>query len=895
MKHFYYTRLWLLLAVVAIVLPVGALKREQRATWMSAYTGCWPTSAITSGSADAHKRICEANLDTLQRNNFTTIYYHVRTMCDAMYDSKYEPWSSYVSGTRGVAPAFDPLDYLLTSAHTRGIEVYAWLNPYRYINSSLYDSYGDAGGDKNYENSHPEWLIKWETEGRTWTILNPALQEVKQRIVDVIADILEKYDVDGIVFDDYFYQQGLPMDYDAADYKKYTDAGGSLSQADWRRENVNDMVRMVNDYIKSVKPWVRFGISPAGVAMGNNLASIAGEKYGVTPCPGSDWQYDGIYSDPLAWLQAGTIDFISPQVYWRIGNTAADYGKITPWWYTVASKFNRHCYISQSLSSRSGDDFADLLEEIDLTRTSVENSDPGTVYFPWKTLKALSMKENRKNVYLSNYLRMNTFQTSALSPMVTWVDASYPGTASSVVRNGRTISWEGPDNVRFTIYAVPKSVGMSGFHKEEEYLRGISYEKSFEIPTYDSNYPEFGIADADLDNYLYAVATYDRYGNEYSAVFEGQTVGASETPELKFPVDGETAPGAFNFSWEGSAAVYEITVAADAAMKDVIVRKEVTGNYVAAADLAGFSSNTTYYWQVVARDNNTTDARSSVESFMVDVFRITSPASEAVGVSLTPTVEWVSVGEGASYTLQLATDSSFGKVVYETTTTETAVTVPVYTLVGNTTYYARVLVDGGVSETSWFTTKSVTPAVPVLESPATDGVTLNSNSVISVEPVEGVAITRIMVSEKNTFPVRTSYNGLFSTGIFETPQLSDEVFTKYLTSSGEYYARACFQYVGEDGATATTDWCRPVSFNYDASAGVASMRTEDIYAIGGNDARLVAGRSGLVAEVYTADGRLALSVATDASGMASLSGLPDGAYLIVVKVDDKIETLKFLK
>ncbi len=398
-----------------------------------------------------------------------------------------------------------------------------------------------------------------------------------------------------------------------------------------------------------------------------------------------------------------------------------------------------------------------------------------------------------------------------------------------------------------------------------------------------------------MDNYRYAVATYDRYGNEYSAVFEGQAVGQSETPVLKFPVGGETAPGTFNFSWNGNSSVYEITVASDAAMKNVIVRKEVTGNYAAAADLSKFNSNTTYYWQVAARDNNATDARSSVESFMVDVFRITSPASEAAGVSLTPTVEWVSIGEGASYTLQLATDSLFDEIVYETTSAETSATIPAYTLVGNTTYYVRVLVDGGVSETSWFTTKSVTPTVPVLVSPATDGVTLNSHSVISVEPMEGVSITRIMVSEKNTFPVRTSYNGLFSTGIFETPQLSDEVFAKYLTSSGEYYARACFQYVGEDGATATTDWCRPVSFNYDASASVAAMRAEDVYAIGGNDARLVAGRSGLVVEVYTADGRLALSTATDASGVASLSGLPEGAYWIVVKGDDTIETLKFFK
>lgn len=164
-------------------------------------------------------------------------------------------------------------------------------------------------------------MIKWENNGRTWTILNPALPEVKQRIIDVTIDLISKYDVDGVVFDDYFYQNGLPASYDAADYAKYTAAGGTMSQLDWRRENVNDMVRQLYAAIKAAKPWVRFGIGPAGVA-GKHA-----DDYGLEPCPGNDWQYDGICSDPLAWLSEGTIDFISPQVYWRIGYSAADYAK----------------------------------------------------------------------------------------------------------------------------------------------------------------------------------------------------------------------------------------------------------------------------------------------------------------------------------------------------------------------------------------------------------------------------------------------------------------------------------------------------------------------------------------------------------------------------------------
>ena len=240
-------------ALLAASFQASAVKREHRATWMSAYVSDWPSTAITASNAENLKAVCNNNLDSLQRNNFTTIYYHARTMCDAMYDSKYEPWSSYVSGTRGVTPAFDPLGYIVEHAHERGLEVYAWLNPYRYLNSSYNTGWGENGGDKNYENSHPDWLIKWTTDSRTWTILNPALPEVKQRIVDVVLDIIDKYDVDGIVFDDYFYQESLPEEYDADDYAAYTSAGGTLSQLDWRRENVNDMVRKVYAAIKADK------------------------------------------------------------------------------------------------------------------------------------------------------------------------------------------------------------------------------------------------------------------------------------------------------------------------------------------------------------------------------------------------------------------------------------------------------------------------------------------------------------------------------------------------------------------------------------------------------------------------------------------------------------------
>lgn len=872
-----------------------ALKREQRATWMSAYVADWPSSPITVNNAEALKTICQNNLDSLQRNNFTTIYYHARTMCDAMYDSKYEPWSSYVSSTRGVAPAFDPMAYLVENAHKRGIEVYAWMNPYRYINSTYSTGWGNAGGDKNYENSHPDWLIKWENNGRTWTILNPALPEVKQRIIDVTIDLISKYDVDGVVFDDYFYQNGLPASYDAADYAKYTAAGGTMSQLDWRRENVNDMVRQLYAAIKAAKPWVRFGIGPAGVA-GKHA-----DDYGLEPCPGNDWQYDGICSDPLAWLSEGTIDFISPQVYWKIGYSAADYAKITPWWYKAAAKFNRQCFISQDLSNTQGSScpLSEFYDQITMTHTNVVGECPGTVYFPWKSLSARRERVDGKWLSLFRYLRNTVFDTKALTPATTWEKVAYPGSVSNVARSGRTLTWNGPDNVRFTVYAVPSNVDSKHFYKDAQYLIGNSYSKSFEIPAELPKYEGFGISDANLGNYRYAVAVLDRYGNEYSAVFEGAAVTASEKPVMTYPVNGELASKGFQFKWNGSAEVSEIAIATDAAMKNVVARFEANGNAASSAGMCNFEPDVTYYWTVTARGNNATDTEAGkVESFMVDIFRLISPADGSGNVELTPTISWSDLGKGTSYQLLVSSHENFQSVVIDETTTATSFAVPQYVLSAGVKYYAKVIatVNGGTETTDVFefTTKAASIPTPTFVTPAASGTTLYADQVVAVQPVEGVASTHFAISEKETFPARTSYNGTYPVGTFCTPVLSDvKLVSKKLEDGKSYFLRAQFNYY-VDGKLTTTDWTPVLSFTYNATpmGGVDSVAADGITIV---DNVLSTGVAGMPVAVFALDGKQVLNAETDAQGNADLSVLAGGTYLVSIVVDGAVKTVKFVR
>lgn len=884
-------------AVSAVLLSAAfsaqALKREQRATWMSAFVADWPSSAITAANAEAHKTICQNGLDSLQRNNFTTIYYHVRAMSDAMYDSAYEPWSSYVSGTRGVAPAFDPLAYLVENAHKRGIEVYAWMNPYRYINSSYSSSWGSD--PKNYENSHPDWLLEWKNGSQTWTILNPALPEVKQRIIDVTLDLISKYDVDGVVFDDYFYQNGLPASYDAADYAKYTAAGGTLSQLDWRRENINDMVRKLYKAIKEAKPWVRFGIGPAGVA-GKHA-----EDYGLDKCPGSDWQYDGICSDPLAWLSEGTIDFISPQVYWKIGNAAADYALITPWWYKAAAKFNRQCFISQDLSNTQGSTspLSEFYNQITMTHTNVVGECPGTVYFPWKSLNARRERVDGKWLSLFRYLRNSVFDTRALTPATTWEKVAYPGSVSNVARNGRTLTWDGPDNVRFTVYAVPASVDSKHFYKDAQYLIGNSYTKSFEIPAELEKYPGYGISDVNLGNYRYAVAVLDRYGNEYSAVFEGAAVAASEKPVMTYPVGGELAAKGFQFKWNGSAEVSEIAIATDAAMTNIVARFEANGNAASSAGVYNFEADVPYYWTVTARGNNATDTEAGkVESFKVDIFRMLAPANGSENVELTPTISWSDLGNGVSYQLLVSQNSSFSTTVIDETLSATSFAVPQYVLSAGVKYYAKVVatVAGGTETTDVyeFTTKSVDVTIPVFVNPMASGQTLHADEVVAVQPQEGIVSTHFSISEKETFPARSSYNGTYQVGTFCTPMLTDvKMVSKALEDGKTYCLRAQFNYYA-NGKLTTTEWTPVVTFVYSATpvGGVDSVVADGIAIV---DNVLSAGSDDLQVAVFALDGKLALQTVTDAQGKADLSALADGTYLVSVVTNGTVKTVKFVK
>ena len=413
-----------LLLCVPHALADTYIKREVRAVWMATVWALdFPTTTGTSASAQSmQKREMTDYLDRLKADNFNTVYFQVRSMCDAFYPSSYEPWSSYLTGERGADPGWDPLAFVVEECHKRGMECYAWVNPYRWSTGSDWDT----PQDQDLKNSG---LLL--SHGST-TILNPGLPAARQRIVNVCKEITVNYDIDGIVFDDYFYPNGIPTNSTAGDYNLWQSSGTSLSFGDWRRANVNQMVADVYNMIQSTKPYVKFGISPAGAACTSE--SVA-SKYGIEPCPvASDWQYNGIFSDPVAWLYEGTIDFISPQLYWKTTHSTNPFGPMTDWWSYVANLFGRHHYASHSIShlldSNNTYEWAEVGKQLQYSRDYTENAAPGEVYY------SAAYITGKKAEGLGEWLLENKYQRPALTPAIDWKKADHYDKVTNLQKSG---------------------------------------------------------------------------------------------------------------------------------------------------------------------------------------------------------------------------------------------------------------------------------------------------------------------------------------------------------------------------------------------------------------------------------------------------------------------------
>lgn len=853
------------------------VSREHRAIWMSAFLGNnWPSTAITATNAESQKSTLIDRLKKFKNQNINVLYYHVRANCDAMYESSYEPWSANVSGTRGVAPAFDPFAFIVEQAHNYGIEVYAWVNPYRY-HANVNGSYGTH--ELNYETSHPEWLINGKSSNR---VLNPAIEEVKQRVVDVCKEIITKYDIDGLIFDDYFYPQGgMDETSNAPDYAQYKASGTSMSIADWRRANVNDMVSRVHKMLKENKPYVCFGISPAG-----RYNSPTIESYGLPAAPFADMQYSTLYCDPLAWLDEGTVDFISPQIYWPNW-----YVQLAEWWRDVAYRFNRHLFISTEVDDAKTEGADELVQQTLRSREYCRENEAGMAFFQYAQYIGYSEYYNGKNLIFANIMKQAVYQSKVLTPIRYWRNAKTVAMVSNLKLSGTTLTWDKINGMRYTVYAVPSNITDAEFTCQREYLDGVTYTNSYEIPSDKAS------------GYRWAVAVYDRYGNESSPIFVGAAQKTITAATLTYPINGNASNAFFDFKWNGNGSKYIVEIAEDASFTKSVGMYETTSNSLSSNKLyPKLESGKTYYWRVVSMASNAKDVASASTSFVAKSnLALISPADKATNVSLTPSFVWDTAEDGSTYLFELSTHNNMSPILYTATTSKNSLQIPANILSGYTDYYVRILASKNgekvVGDICTFKTLEVTAvSKPELVSPNANGVTLHSNEKIKVKTWStGLSKVNIEVATSSSFPARSKITNSLTGYATETAELGSGTtggWSKALTNGTKYYVRARGEYNTSIG-TKYTDWSTVMNFVYSSEAGIDDVTTDkaEIY-VTIDDVLVLSGKPSQVG-IYSISGQLVASVYAEST--YDLSGLAHGAYIIVVSDGVEFKTIKYVK
>ncbi|BCY12258.1 glycoside hydrolase family 10 protein [Actinoplanes sp. L3-i22] len=317
--------------------------RELRGMWLTTvYNLDFPSKPGLS--EDKVKSEYEKWLDLAVAQNHNAIFVHVRPSGDAFWPSAYAPWSNWLTGRfDGKSPGWDPMAFMVSEAHARGLEFHAWFNPYRGTQPAPSGVGTDAAklAPNHPLRLHPEWRVAYP-KGKTGRFyFDPGIPEARKFVEDSMLEAVQKYDVDGVHFDDFFYPypEGTNEDFpDAASFKKY---GAGRSKSDWRRENVNVLVQEMHDRLQQTKPWVRFGISPFGIWR-NKATDVKGSASNGLE------SYDTIYADTRKWVQSGWLDYIAPQLYWTIGFDKADYTTMLKWWTALTKGTNVQLYIGMA-------------------------------------------------------------------------------------------------------------------------------------------------------------------------------------------------------------------------------------------------------------------------------------------------------------------------------------------------------------------------------------------------------------------------------------------------------------------------------------------------------------------------------------------------------------------
>jgi len=446
-------------------------QREFRGVWVATVWNIdWPPQRGLS-VAQQQRELLQI-IDRMAELQLNALILQVRPTGDAFYASPLEPWSEWLTGIQGQAPDpyYDPLEFAIAACHQRNIELHAWFNPYRAKTSSQ----SSTNVAPHISVTHPEYVYKYGNQ--QW--MDPGVKVVQDLTYNVIMDVVRRYDVDGIHLDDYFYPYPIAGEEfpDEKTYNAYQAEGGTLSRDDWRRENVNQMVQRLYTGIQATKKHVKFGISPFGIYRPGQPPQIKGLD-----------QYESLYADPKQWLEAGWIDYIAPQLYWRIDPPAQSYPVLLQWW-TDNNPKQRHIYPGNRLSMLDAQDwsFLEYERQVDITRNLAPQLSLGNIFYNMKVFN-----ENRLGVV--EKFQASVYNQPALSPTMSWLSDTPPAIPVRVRVIGNKLIWNAAINAKIRSWTV--------------------YQQQGENWTLHKILPE-EITEAELAPGTYAVCAVDRLANE---------------------------------------------------------------------------------------------------------------------------------------------------------------------------------------------------------------------------------------------------------------------------------------------------------------------------------------------------------------------------------------------
>ncbi len=466
-------------------------KREFRAFWIVTLANKDFPSRPGLSSEEQQAEIIQI-LDYHQKLGMNAAIFQVRPSADAFYYSNKEPWSEWLGGRQGKEPEpyYDPLAFIIEECHKRNMELHAWFNPFR----AVFNLKVSQVAFNHLVYKRPYWFINYANHKQ----FDPGLPEVRQYITDVVLDVVKRYDVDGVQFDDYFYPykvggQDFP---DELTFRRHSK--GFSDKGDWRRDNINQLIEMIHDSIQATKPHVKFGISPLGI-----WRNQRDDRRGSATSVGQT-SYDYLGADVLKWLEEGWVDYIAPQLYWSMNHRSANYKVLSQWW--AEHSYGRHIYIGQAFykigkdSDPSWQNLEELPNQIQMNRQY--QTILGSIFF-----RSEFLMDNPRS--MSDTLRERFYKYPALIPAMPWKGQKVPD-APRKLRSIETprrvlLKWKAPQNEEPHYYVIYRFQAQESIDlNDPRAIVSIQKERVY--------YEEKPKKDA--DGYFFAVTAVDRLHNE---------------------------------------------------------------------------------------------------------------------------------------------------------------------------------------------------------------------------------------------------------------------------------------------------------------------------------------------------------------------------------------------